>query len=527
MSDSDLKDRDFLIATRVKSEVDINEENKKFFEEQQKFFTENNIPLELKNLINEISTCRKCTEKNDNHQKYLINPFQEFVGKEYFLPYTTNYWTDICFHNPADIVFIGQDWGGLKSAINYITKNREGCGNHTRKNLEAGVERIKCRNRSLYINSVMCLRDGSDTDKKCFDYEFILNCKNHVLEHLNIVKPKIIVTIGFDVTKTYLEGNLDRKGNNVKFYDISSQPYWDSKYKWFIFPIYHLGSRGQANRKMYGSRGKYIPDNYLGDFDLIKLLLISIYITNCLQRYKDNNVIWTDIENSLVQLLPEYTDEVNEKIAILKNANNIDGLHLKNKFEDIVLLIYNNSIKEYYDNYRNSKKVNANLSKSKNLVFNKDKTYWFINVGEIDDSNQQVRCWEDNKKYGFVSFGHGGINLNLKDKIKPGDYVFIYINKIGYVGCGEVLDKAKEVDEFKNINGLGIYEMNMLVNKGYLIEKDDSKREYFVSIKWDKALDKKDPIWLGNNCNYRQTFCRFQKKSIALLERLIKEFNMK
>lgn len=491
-------------------------ENSDFYLQQKKFFKENDQADQFIGLINKIKVCHKCTKNSLSTQKYLINPFQEFEGKEYLLPYTTNYWSDICFHAPSDIVFLGQDWGGVNSVPNYIKNDRKETGNPTRKNLEAGIKRINCRERSFFINSALCLRDGTDTSKEHFDYKFISNCKEHILSHFEIIKPKIVVTIGEEVSKKY----IDQYGKK-SFSDVVSQPYWNKENKWFVFPIFHLGFSGQQNRRRYGKNGKFVSENYLYDFDLIKLLLISIYLVNNF----NNNICIDGIKESLEKDLHEYKNDIRNIIELLQKDNFFENILIKNSYEEKVISIYKTIADKMVLSKPDFKmKITEKLSTTQKIVYDDKKVYWFINVGEYDNNTKEkVRFWENNKKYSFISFGHGGINLNLKNEIKKGHYAFVYVNKIGYVAYGEIIGEASELEGFQNKDGMRIEDMDLL-NKSYLLEIE-ANCEYFIPVKWQQILDENNPVRYNEVHPFKQTFCRINDVNIK--NNLIDAFNSK
>src|SRR5262249_12353568 len=63
--------------------------------------------------------------------------------------------------------------------------------------------------------------------------------------------------------------------------------------------------------------------------------------------------------------------------------------------------------------------------------------YWFVNVGEGEN-----RSWDDCRKYGFLSAGHGSKYSDPLKKLRAGAKVFAYMKGLGYVGYGEVTHEA-------------------------------------------------------------------------------------
>jgi uracil-DNA glycosylase family 4 len=487
-------------------------------------------PKEILDLRECVINCNNCGKNDTNKEKHLVNIFEKYkycqdcIDSKYcidssgFLPITTNYWTDACCNVPADIVFMGQDWGGTDSVESYIFNDRNEGGNPTRDNLEAGIKKIGCREKSFFINSVLCLREGKDTEGNTFNPEFIECCKENIKKHMAIIKPKIIVTMGQEVSGKYITTDFCK---GKKFGEIASKPYWNETLKCFIFPIFHLGSWGQKNRERYADKESYSYKDYLLDFDLMAYLLISYCVVE-LFRNKENTISdLNDLKGLLVKRVPVDNLLIDKFIENVKNISDSLDIFKTNKEDDKasrIKLIYEKLICNFVFGNAVSNKLNS---------LKKYKTYWFINAGEIDnDIKKQVRFWKDNKNYGFVSFGHGGINLNLKSEIRSGDYAFIYISGKGYVGCGGILDTVNTYDNFITVGGKRLDKL-YLSNQEYLKEEMDNPDmcEYFVSIKWDKALEKNNAIPYESGYSFPTTFCKINNSNIV--KHLIEKFNSK
>jgi hypothetical protein len=92
------------------------------------------------------------------------------------------------------------------------------------------------------------------------------------------------------------------------------------------------------------------------------------------------------------------------------------------------------------------------------------------------------RNWEDAMKYGFISAGGGDWYSKTLKMLKPGDRVWVNIPKTGYVGVGEVTGSRVIADEFLNDA------MNLLGNYNTEAEYDEDRAEFFVPVKWLKAV---------------------------------------
>ena len=64
--------------------------------------------------------------------------------------------------------------------------------------------------------------------------------------------------------------------------------------------------------------------------------------------------------------------------------------------------------------------------------------YFYVNVGEGEH-----RSWDDCRRYGFVAAGGGRKWSDRLQKLQPGNNIYAYQKKSGYVGLGEVVAKAR------------------------------------------------------------------------------------
>lgn len=208
-----------------------------------------------------IASCDLCL-KNSCKSRYLVNPFQEY--KEYSMlvePITTNYWSDTYPNLNADIMFIGQDWGSISHLEKYIMNGRKEIGNKTFDNIKEGIEYAGIQEKVILINSVMCLRKGEKiSDNDDFDKSFISNCKKFLTKHIEIINPKVIVTLGQTVTRLFIpEAKLSEVASTVIMTNGR-----------MICPIYHLGWKGQSNRRKNSRMSSDFKDDFIEIAQLIQ-----------------------------------------------------------------------------------------------------------------------------------------------------------------------------------------------------------------------------------------------------------------
>jgi hypothetical protein len=117
---------------------------------------------------------------------------------------------------------------------------------------------------------------------------------------------------------------------------------------------------------------------------------------------------------------------------------------------------------------------------------------YYINVGEGPS-----RCWDDCKKYGFLTAGQGTKWSDPMKTLESGDIVVAYLKNHGYVGIGRVLEKAVRANDFK-VNGKSLRHCE-LKTSGVFNNCDNEKSEYLVKTEWIKSVDSKDAKWKSNS----------------------------
>jgi len=105
------------------------------------------------------------------------------------------------------------------------------------------------------------------------------------------------------------------------------------------------------------------------------------------------------------------------------------------------------------------------------------------------------RDWEDARKYGFISAGHGEWYSRTLKQLFIGARVFSYIPHEGYVGVGTVMDTVKLIkDFFVEVNGVErpILECKLVTSDMGKDSNDLALSEYMVKVEWTKTIPRKD-----------------------------------
>lgn len=142
---------------------------------------------------------------------------------------------------------------------------------------------------------------------------------------------------------------------------------------------------------------------------------------------------------------------------------------------------------------------------------------YYVNIGEGIH-----RCWEDCRRFGFLSAGQ---DIKYSDPIrtlKRGDIVAAYLKRHGYVGIGRVLKKAVRVTDFK-FNGRLLSNLN-LKNMNIYENCDNEKSEFLVKIEWIKKLDKQNAKWKPKSKLFSSQLIKAslqgQPKTVEFLEKV-------
>ena len=112
--------------------------------------------------------------------------------------------------------------------------------------------------------------------------------------------------------------------------------------------------------------------------------------------------------------------------------------------------------------------------------------YWFVNVGETGSPH---RNWEDHVRYGYLSAGQGAKYSTPLTHLNVGDKVFAYITGRGYVGFGEVTQRACPIKQFVPAGEeKTLLELDLKAERPGENADDPAMSEWCVGIKWIKTF---------------------------------------
>ncbi|MCH5167027.1 MAG: hypothetical protein J1F35_03955 [Erysipelotrichales bacterium] len=157
-------------------------------------------------LITELAKCNKCLNLKD---KSLINFYDADIAKN--IP---SIWTDWYGRLDSELFIIGQDWGPYQDMVSLYERFKNGEDfqdlidsekSLTKKKLfkylceSASLENHECDLNNIYItNAIMCARSGSNYRGNNINLNHsTLCCSKYLVRQIDIVKPKVIVTLGY------------------------------------------------------------------------------------------------------------------------------------------------------------------------------------------------------------------------------------------------------------------------------------------------------------------------------------------
>ena len=117
---------------------------------------------------------------------------------------------------------------------------------------------------------------------------------------------------------------------------------------------------------------------------------------------------------------------------------------------------------------------------------------YYVNVGEGDN-----RCWEDCRKFGYMSAGQHPKYSDPIRSLEEGDIVAAYLKGCGYVGIGRVTNKATRANSFK-INGKLLSQHDLKMSNIYM-NADNENSEFMVKVDWIKSVNREDAKWKSRN----------------------------
>ena len=223
---------------------------------------------QFEDLINELGKCDKCINLKCK-EKSLINIYQDYD----FSTNIPSIWTDWFNRLNSKIMIVGQDWGpydDMKKFNNLLKKDKSNWKeiielekSNTKKLLENYIKESSNRKYSLddifITNAIMCARQGNSYRGNNIELKkSTINCSKHLISQIEIIKPKVILTLGYyplmSLSKTLnFEINKTLKETIKNYSEIKID-------KFVIIPLYHPVAqiKKQEQLERYKKIWKYI-----------------------------------------------------------------------------------------------------------------------------------------------------------------------------------------------------------------------------------------------------------------------------
>lgn len=198
-------------------------------------------------LIEKLGTCNKCTNLTCRN-KSLINIFKD----NKFCTNIPSIWTDWLNRLDCKIMIIGQDWGpynDMKKLNKMLHSDKSNWNelielekSNTKKLLDYYIKKSsnnKYNLNNIFItNAIMCARQGDNYRGSNIDLKkSTLNCSEYLLAQIEIIKPKVILTLGYYplmALSNILNFKIDKrlKDTILNYPEIKIDNY-------VIIPLYH------------------------------------------------------------------------------------------------------------------------------------------------------------------------------------------------------------------------------------------------------------------------------------------------
>jgi hypothetical protein len=165
----------------------------------------------------------------------------------------------------------------------------------------------------------------------------------------------------------------------------------------------------------------------------------------------------------------------------------------------------------YADKFRPKNTLHKLLPK-----FDFQQGYYYYNIGEC-----QHRCWDDYRKYGFISAGQGAQYRDAILGFHEGDVFAAYLKGKGFVGVGKIKNGAIPIRNVQ-INGVPLLDHPLQAPDVAANKESDVLCEYVALVDWVKSVDRNDAKMKRNSGIFTSQLIRAslenQPKTIAFLE---------
>ena len=165
----------------------------------------------------------------------------------------------------------------------------------------------------------------------------------------------------------------------------------------------------------------------------------------------------------------------------------------------------------YSSNFRPHDSLHKKLS-----GFDYQNGFYYFNVGE-----GETRCWDDCRKFGFISAGQGVQWRDQMLNFEVGDVIAAYLKGRGYVGIGRITSAAKPVREV-SVDGENLLSQRLGCPELATNSFNDELSEYVAIVDWIASVEAQHGKWKSKSGLYTTPLIRAsldkQPVTVAFLE---------
>jgi hypothetical protein len=170
----------------------------------------------------------------------------------------------------------------------------------------------------------------------------------------------------------------------------------------------------------------------------------------------------------------------------------------------------------YSNNFRPHDKLHKEIS-----GFDFNNGLYYYNVGD-----GSCRSWDDYIKYGFISAGQAPIYRNAMLGFEKGDILAAYLKGHGFVGIGQITQKAKPIRDI-TINNIPLLQLDLDQPNMAANSNDPERSEYVALVKWISHVRRDAAKWEPKSGIFTSQLVRASLDSQPkTIEYLAKEFDV-
>ena len=148
---------------------------------------------------------------------------------------------------------------------------------------------------------------------------------------------------------------------------------------------------------------------------------------------------------------------------------------------------------------------------------------YYVSFGEFENRN-----WDDARKYGFISGGHGVWYSRTLSMLHPPNRVLVHIPGRGYVGVGQVIgDRVKAADLPVSVNARTIplkQVPDLKATAMWVYADDEQMAEYAVPVKWLAQVPREQAYWENGFFANQNTVCKLRSRFTR--DRVLQHFGL-